>query len=579
MGNLLDRLRKAATQSTLNAAMSDAPAVMTACGWKHDDKGNLYQDKKAFEKGSPEDELRNNLAVLGGLTLGATAAPVVIPALDAALMPTTRAMYSPYTKNVYKEVAKRFGWDGFLGSAVDNAARRAGYDWQAMTGLPEYIADVTDPLYGLTDRYLDLGPVNVNKQIRKTIKDGVKKGARKVRETVTDLFTPKPTVQPVQTYQFGGPFRRALKKGVEEVVDKVSDKVQDYASRATKGMLDLSEEAMARRAAEREARMAALRAEINTDQGVQQAFDKLISGDIKSGINEAITRQMKKVGIPDNISTEGHRFSYNDKGSKTSVPIYPEDITGAYNWLLGRDFSEFKEALREDQSIRPMNWLFDNFTRRYKANPPTKHVHNVPTGTYKDRDIKIKGKVIVGTDSDELPLIFDRGNAQIDHFRWNGLKNNSFISRLTENLGLEALRKGSDGQFNKLQRDESLSSIHELGNEVQAQLWNYLSTQLGKPATVDQYSQFVDKLASHPKFRDYLSEIHGGMYQVLPTHGRQQIGAGAQQVDSETLKKWLKLFGTAGVIATTQEPSNYVEQRPMNTDIMYRNGGTIKKRF
>lgn len=578
MGNLLDRLKNTFVQATLHAATADAPAVMTASGWKHDNKGNLYQDKKAFEKGSPEEELRNNLAVLGGLTLGATAAPVIIPALDAALMLTTRAMYSPYSSGIYKTAAKRFGLDISTGMSADNIAEDVGYDWQAMTGLPEYIADLTNPLYWTIDRYTDLGPIKVNKQIRKTVKDGVKKGARKVKETVTDLFTPKPTVQPIETYQFGGPFRRVLRKGVEEVVDKVSDKVQDYASRATKGMLDLSEEAMARRTAEIEARKAAIRKELKTDHRVQQAFDKLISGDIKSGIDEAITRQMKEVRIPDNLSTEGHRFSYNDKGSKTSVPIYPEDITGAYNWLLGRDFSEFKEALREDQSIRPMNWLFDNFTRRYKANPPTKHVHNVPTGTYKDRDIKIKGKVIVGTDSDELPLIFDRGNAQIDHFRWNGLKNNSFISRLTENLGLEALRKGSDGQFNKLQRDESLSSIHELGNEVQAQLWNYLSTQLGKPATVDQYSQFVDKLASNSKFRDYLSEIHGGMYQVLPTHGRQQIGAGAQQVDPTTLKKWLKLFGTAGVIAT-QVPSNYVEQQPMNTDIMYRNGGTIKKRF
>lgn len=578
MGNLLDRLRKAATQSTLNAAMADAPAVMTASGWKHDDKGNLYQDKKAFKKGSPEEELRNNLAALGGATLAATAAPVILPALDAALMPTTRAMYSPYTKNIYKGAAKRFGLDLVIGSMADNVAEDVGYDWQAMTGLPEYIADVTDPLYWTIDRYIDLGPANVNKQIRKTVKDGVKKGARKVKDTVTDLFTPKPTVQPIETYQFGGPFRRVLRKGVEEVVDKVSDKVQDYTSRATKGMLDLSEEAMARRAAEIEARKAAIRKELNTDYRVQQAFDKLVSGDIKSGIDEAITRQMKEVSIPDNISTEGHRFSYNDKGNKTSVPIYPEDITGAYNWLLGRDFGAFKESLREKQGIRPMDWLFDNFTRRYKATPPTEFVHNVPTGTYKDRDIKIKGKIIVGTDSDELPLIFDRGNSQIDHFRWNGLKNNSFISRLTENLGLEALRKGSDGQFHKLQRDESLSSIHELGNEVQAQLWNYLSTQLGKPATVNQYSQFVDKLASNPKFRDYLSEVHGGMYQVLPTHAKYQAGPGAQQVDSETLKKWLKLFGTAGVIAT-QVPSNYVEQRPMNTDIMYRNGGTIKKRF
>ncbi len=578
MGNLSDRLRKAFVQSTLHAATADAPAVMSASGWKHDNKGNLYQDKKAFEKGSPEEELRNNLAVLSGLTLGATAAPVIVPALDAALMPTTRAMYSPYTKNIYKGAAKRFGLDLGLGITVDGAAESAGYNWQAMTGLPETIADLTNPLYIMTDRFVDLGPVNVNKQIRKTVKDGVKKGVSKVKETVTDLFTPKPTVQPIKTYQLGGPFRRVLKKGVEEVVDKVSDKVQDYASRATKGMLDLSEEAMARRAAEIEARKAAIRKELNTDYRVQQAFDKLISGDIKSGIDEAITRQMKEVRIPDNISTEGHRFSYNDKGSKTSVPIYPEDVTGAYNWLLGRDFSEFKEALREDQNIRPMSWLFDNFTRRYKANPPTKHVHNVPTGTYKYPDIKIKGKVIVGTDSDELPLIFDRGNAQIDHFRWNGLKNNSFISRLTENLGLEALRKGSDGQFKKLSEDESLSSIHELGNEVQAQLWNYLSTYLGKPATVDQYSQFVDKLASNPKFRDYLSEVHGGMYQVLPTHAKYQAGPGAQQVDSETLKKWLKLFGTAGVIAT-QAPSNYVEQRPINTDIMYRNGGTIKKRF
>lgn len=202
MGNLLDRLKNTFVQSTLHAAMADAPAVMTASGWKYDDKGNLYQDKKAFEKGAPEEELRNNLALLGGLTLGATSAPVVLPALDAALMPTTRAMYSPYTKDIYKEAAKRFGWDGFLGSAVDNAARRAGYDWQAMTGLPEYIADVTDPLYWTIDRYLDLGPVNVNKQIRKTVKDGVKKGVKKVKETFTDIFEPQPA------YKFGGTVNR-----------------------------------------------------------------------------------------------------------------------------------------------------------------------------------------------------------------------------------------------------------------------------------------------------------------------------------------------------------------------------------
>ena len=578
MGNLSDRLRKSFVQTTLHAAMADAPAVMTASGWKHNNKGNLYQDKKAFEKGSPEEELRNNLAVLGGATITATAAPVIIPALDAALMPTTRAMYSPYTKNIYKEAAKRFGWDVFLGSAVDEAAGMAGYDWQAITGLPEYIADVTDPLYGLTDRYLDLGPANVNKQIRKTIKDGVKKGARKVKETVTDLFTPKPTVQPIETYQLGGPFRRALRKGVEEVVDKVSDKVQDYASRATKGILDLSEEAMARRTAEIEAHNAAIRKELNTDWRVQQAYEKLVQGDIKSGIDEAITRQMKEVDIPNDLSTKGHGFSYNDNGVKTSVPIHTKHITGAYDWVLGENFYNFKEALRKRQKIRPMN-LFDDFTHRYKAKPPTDQVRNVPTGTYRGTDVKGNGKVIVGTNSDELPLIFDRGNSQIDHFRWNGLKKNSYISRFTKNLRLEALRKGYDGQFKKLSEDESLSSIHELGNEVQAQLWNYLSTQLGKPATVDQYSQFVDMLASHPKFRNYLSQIHGGMYQVLPTYGGYQVGAGAQQVRPETLKNWLKLFGTAGVIATTQEPSNYVEQRPVNTDIMYRNGGTIKKRF
>lgn len=204
MGNLLDRLRKSFVQSTLHAATADAPAVMTASGWKHDDKGNLYQDKKAFKEGAPEEELRNNLAVLGGLTLGATAAPVVLPALDAALMPTTRAMYNPYTKNIYKEAAKRFGWDVFLGSAVDEAAGMAGYDWQALTGLPEYLADVTDPLYGLTDRYLDLGPINVNKQIRKTVKDGVKKGIRKAKEAITDIFEP----QPAATYKFGGTVNR-----------------------------------------------------------------------------------------------------------------------------------------------------------------------------------------------------------------------------------------------------------------------------------------------------------------------------------------------------------------------------------
>lgn len=202
MGNLLDRLRKAATQSTLNAAMADAPAVMTASGWKHDDKGNLYQDKKAFEKGSPEEELRNNLAALGGATLAATAAPVILPALDSALMPTTRAMYSPYTKNIYKEAAKRFGLDLGLGITVDGAAESAGYDWQAMTGLPEYVADLTNPLYWITDRYVDLGPVNVNKQVRKTVKDGVKKGVKKVKETFTDIFEPQPA------YKFGGTVNR-----------------------------------------------------------------------------------------------------------------------------------------------------------------------------------------------------------------------------------------------------------------------------------------------------------------------------------------------------------------------------------
>lgn len=204
MGNLSDRLRKAFVQSTLHAATADAPAVMTASGWKHDNKGNLYQDKKAFEKGSPEEELRNNLAVLGGATLATTAAPVILPALDAALMPTTRAMYSPYTKNIYKGAAKRFGWDVFLGSAADEVAGMAGYNWQAMTGLPEYIADVTDPLYGLTDRYLDLGPIKVSKQVNKTVKNGVKKGVKKVKETVTDIFEP----QPATAYKFGGAVNR-----------------------------------------------------------------------------------------------------------------------------------------------------------------------------------------------------------------------------------------------------------------------------------------------------------------------------------------------------------------------------------
>lgn len=200
MGNLLDRLRKSFVQSTLHTTMADAPAVITASGWKYDDKGNLYQDKKAFKEGAPEEKLRNNLAVLGGLTLGATAAPVIIPALDAALMPTTKAMYSPYTKNIYKGAAKRFGLDLVIGSMADNVAEEVGYDWQAMTGLPEYIADVTDPLYWTIDRYIDLGPINVNKQIRKTVKDGVKKGAKKVKETVTDIFEP----QPATAYKFGG---------------------------------------------------------------------------------------------------------------------------------------------------------------------------------------------------------------------------------------------------------------------------------------------------------------------------------------------------------------------------------------
>lgn len=202
MGNLLDKLKNTFVQATLHAAMADAPAVMTASGWKHDDKGNLYQDKKAFEKGSPEEELRNNLAVLGGLTLGATAAPVIIPALDAALMPTTRAMYSPYTKNIYKGAAKQFGLDLGLGITVDGAAESAGYDWQAMTGLPETIADLTNPLYIMTDRFVDLGPIKVSKQINKTVKDGVKKGVKKVKETFTDIFEPQPV------YKFGGTVNR-----------------------------------------------------------------------------------------------------------------------------------------------------------------------------------------------------------------------------------------------------------------------------------------------------------------------------------------------------------------------------------
>ena len=211
MGNLLDRLRKSFVQTNLHTAMADTPAVMTASGWKYDDKGNLYQDKKAFEKGSPEEELRNNLAVLGGATITATAAPVIIPALDAALMPTTRAMYSPYTKNVYKGAAKRFGLDIFTGSLADNAAEDVGYDWQAMTGLPEYVADLTNPLYWTIDRYTDLGPIKVNKQVKKTVKDGVKKGARKVKDTATDLFTPKPTIQPINTdimYRNGGTIKK-----------------------------------------------------------------------------------------------------------------------------------------------------------------------------------------------------------------------------------------------------------------------------------------------------------------------------------------------------------------------------------
>lgn len=204
MGNLLDKLRKAYVQTTLHAAMADAPAVMTASGWKYDNKGDLYQDKKAFEKGSQEEELRNNLAVLGGATLAATAAPVVLPALDAALMPTARAMYNPYSKGIYKTAAKRFGLDTFTGISADNAAENIGYDWQAMTGLPETIADLTNPLYWTVDRYVDLGPVNVNKQIRKTVKDGVKKGASKVKETITDIFEP----QPATAYKFGGAVNR-----------------------------------------------------------------------------------------------------------------------------------------------------------------------------------------------------------------------------------------------------------------------------------------------------------------------------------------------------------------------------------
>lgn len=51
------------TRATLSAAMADNPAIMTSAGWNIDSHtGDVTQDKSAFEKGAPEEKLRNSLA-------------------------------------------------------------------------------------------------------------------------------------------------------------------------------------------------------------------------------------------------------------------------------------------------------------------------------------------------------------------------------------------------------------------------------------------------------------------------------------------------------------------------------------
>ena len=53
------------------AAMADAPAVMTASGWRQNEAGDYVQDR---EDDPGVARLRNNIAVLGGLAQGVNAA-------------------------------------------------------------------------------------------------------------------------------------------------------------------------------------------------------------------------------------------------------------------------------------------------------------------------------------------------------------------------------------------------------------------------------------------------------------------------------------------------------------------------
>lgn len=55
--------------ATMAAAMADAPAVMTASGWRQNEAGDYVQDK---EDDPGVERLRNNLAILGGTATGIT---------------------------------------------------------------------------------------------------------------------------------------------------------------------------------------------------------------------------------------------------------------------------------------------------------------------------------------------------------------------------------------------------------------------------------------------------------------------------------------------------------------------------
>lgn len=57
--------------ATMAAAMADAPAVMTAAGWRQNEAGDYVQDR---EDDPGVARLRNNLAVLGGTATGITTA-------------------------------------------------------------------------------------------------------------------------------------------------------------------------------------------------------------------------------------------------------------------------------------------------------------------------------------------------------------------------------------------------------------------------------------------------------------------------------------------------------------------------